>query len=155
MKNEKSVCPICGETQEDWDDSIDWTCPNLCQVEIIDNEVQKDYEEYWKDIIEKDGVVDMEQVKKELSDFRYIIEQLPKVYMHITNGILSKHMYSAETIIRLHDDIRTEEIENACKETAQDFVMQCFEADNGNHVISTCELEQLKERYGLNDTNTD
>jgi len=32
MENEKSVCPICGETQEDWDDSVDWTCPNLCYL---------------------------------------------------------------------------------------------------------------------------
>jgi hypothetical protein len=41
MEKEKSVCPICGETQEDWDDSIDWTCPNLCHVgkELLDGEI--------------------------------------------------------------------------------------------------------------------
>jgi hypothetical protein len=80
------------------------------------DDAQKDYEELWKDIIEKDDCVDIEKLKLELSDFRYIIKQLPKIYMHITNGILSKHMYSAETIISLHDDIRTQEIEEAIAE---------------------------------------
>ena len=44
-----------------------------------------------------------------------------------------------------------EVVEALLKETeqrvSQDFLMQCFEADNGNHIISTCELEQLREKY--------
>jgi hypothetical protein len=35
---EKSVCPICGKMQEDWDNSADWTCPNLCHLEEEDIE---------------------------------------------------------------------------------------------------------------------
>lgn len=38
-------------------------------------------------------------------------------------------------------------IAQAKREVAQDFIMQCFESDNGNHIISTIELEQLNEKY--------
>jgi hypothetical protein len=115
-----------------------------------DKKVQKDYDEFWKDIVEKDGCVDLWLVKKELSDFRFIINQLPKIYMHITNGRLSKHMYSAETIIRIHDDIRTEEIEQAIKETEQRVSQDILSVGltwGDTYVLSKERIEQLRERY--------
>ena len=36
----------------------------------IDEEVEKEYQEFWKDIVEnEDGTLNKEQVKKELCDF--------------------------------------------------------------------------------------
>jgi len=62
------------------------------------------YNEFWKELVEKDGVVDMTQVKKELCDFKYMIDQVPLIYEHVTGGTLSKPMYSAKTVIAQADD---------------------------------------------------
>jgi len=60
--------------------------------------------DFWRDIIYKNGKLDEEQVLKELFDYYFLMQQVPKVYCHITAGRLSKLMYSAETIISLVDD---------------------------------------------------
>lgn len=64
----------------------------------------KRYLEFWKPLITTNGYLDEIKIMKELADFDFIIEQLPKVYCHVTGGLLSKHMYSAQTVIDAHDD---------------------------------------------------
>lgn len=64
-----------------------------------DAEVQKVYDEYWKRIVEPGGVLDFEQVKKELFDFHVMIQEVPKVYDAVTGGKFSKHLTRAEVII--------------------------------------------------------
>lgn len=67
--------------------------------------VSADVEQFWRGIIcNEDGTIDEKKVMAELSDFSFIINQLPKVYCHITNNTLSKHMYPAETVIAVADD---------------------------------------------------
>ena len=39
------------------------------------------------------------------------------------------------------------EIERIKREVMEDVLQQCFEGDNGHHVISTVELEQLKAKH--------
>jgi len=56
--------------------------------------------QFWKDIIYKDGKLDEEQVMKELADFYFIMQEVPKVYCEITGGLLSKLKYPAEVVIR-------------------------------------------------------
>lgn len=46
----------------------------------------------------KDGELDLEQVKKELSDYRYLLQQVPTVYCELAG--LSKPFYPAKTIIK-------------------------------------------------------
>jgi len=39
------------------------------------------YEEFWKDVVEDDdGNIDIDQVKKELSDFHTLMKKVPLVY---------------------------------------------------------------------------
>jgi len=64
----------------------------------------KEAKDFWKGIIYKDGKLDEEQVLKELTDYYFVMQQVPKVYCHITSGKLSKLMYNAETIISIADD---------------------------------------------------
>lgn len=67
--------------------------------------VDEIYNGFWKDIVEKeDGTIDIEQVKKELSDFYVCMDNVPQVYAEITNGTLSKVTYPANTIIGLFHD---------------------------------------------------
>lgn len=57
------------------------------------------YEKFWKEIVEKDGIVNMDQVKRELSDYSFLLDQVPKVYSYITNGMISNpNTYSNQAI---------------------------------------------------------
>ncbi len=70
----------------------------MSKIEELDYE--KDYQEFWKEIVEnEDGTLDIEQVKKELSDFKYFIVNIPKSYDNITDGYISKHMTNIRHII--------------------------------------------------------
>lgn len=63
------------------------------------------YESFWKDIIcDEDGNIDVEQLKKELCDFYVMIDEVPKVYGEVTDGLLSKPLYDAETVLQVFRD---------------------------------------------------
>jgi hypothetical protein len=64
-----------------------------------DAEIQKVYDEFWRHIVEPNGVLDNEQVKKELYDFHNVIQEVTKVYLHVTNNQFSKPLTSAEAVI--------------------------------------------------------
>lgn len=67
--------------------------------EATDVEVQQVYDEFWRRIVEPNGVLDFEQVKKELFDFRNVMQEVTKVYLHVTNNRFSKPLTSAEAVI--------------------------------------------------------
>jgi hypothetical protein len=67
-------------------------------------DMTKDSNEFWKDIIYKEGKLDEEQVLKELADFYFMIDQVPKVYCAITGSQLSKPLYFADTVITKFED---------------------------------------------------
>ena len=71
---------------------------------MIDEKTEKEAKEFWKDIIYKDGKLDEEQVMKELTDYYFALQEVPKVYDAITNGKLSKISYFAQTIISEYED---------------------------------------------------
>lgn len=68
-----------------------------------EEKIEEVYQSFWKSIIEKDGVLDIEAVKRELFDYRTCMVEVSKVYMHITGGQLSKPNTAAEHIIAAHD----------------------------------------------------
>ena len=74
------------------------------------------YEEFWKDIVEKDGVLDLDQVKKELFDFLVLMRFVPKVYMHITNGQISKPNTDPDVVINMSDDVLNQCVKDALEE---------------------------------------
>lgn len=61
--------------------------------------------EFWEPIIcDKNGNIDVEQLKKELCDYYFVINEVPKVYCEVTGGILSKILYDSKTVISLFDE---------------------------------------------------
>jgi hypothetical protein len=58
---------------------------------------EQTYEDFWKDIVEKDGKVDMEQVKIELADYRILLDEVPKAYCELAG--FSKPHTRAQVII--------------------------------------------------------
>lgn len=69
---------------------------------------EKDYEEFWKEIVEVDGEINLEQVKRELSDFLILIENVPKVYSHITGSLVSNPLTDADVVCNLADEYYAE-----------------------------------------------
>ena len=64
------------------------------------------FEEFWAPIVLRpNGVLDFEQVKRELHDYRGLLEEVPKVYMHITEGRISKPHTLADAVIGVHDEL--------------------------------------------------
>lgn len=85
-------------------------------VHIHKESVEENWESFWKPIVtNEDGTINIEQVKKELADFSFIMEQVPKVYCHITGSRMSKVMYHADTVISVADDYFNEQLEEAVK----------------------------------------
>ena len=78
--------------------------------------VDQEWDEFWKGIIcNEDGTINMQELKNNLYDFSFVLEQVPKVYCHITGNTLSKVMYKAETVISVADDYFNKELEEAVK----------------------------------------
>ena len=73
--------------------------------------------EDWKKIIYKNGKIDEEQVMKELEDYGFLLEEVPKVYCEITGGLLSKLNYKSEVVLAEFND------HNLDKETTQEDVI--------------------------------
>jgi len=72
---------------------------------MVDAEVEKEYQEFWKEIIEKpDGSIDKEQLKKELFDFSQLMINASKVYCYITGDAISKVNTDPDAVIRCADD---------------------------------------------------
>lgn len=77
---------------------------------------EEEWEAFWKGIVtNEDGTINLEQVKKELADFSFVMEQVPKVYCHITGSKMSKVMYHADTVISVSDDYFNEQLGEAVK----------------------------------------
>lgn len=64
----------------------------------------EDYNEFWKDLVEKDGVLDKDAVMRELHDFHFMMEEVPKVYMEVSGGRISKtNTYAFEVISQFNE----------------------------------------------------
>lgn len=94
--------------------------PPPSPVEVDYGNVEGNWENFWKGIVcNEDGTINLEQVKKELSDFYFVMGEVPKVYCHITGGSLSKLMYPSETVICVADDYMQGIIDRELKEAAE------------------------------------
>ncbi len=61
---------------------------------------EKIYEEFWKGIVENpDGSLNLDQIKRELADFKALMTSASEVFMHVTCGRVSKPNTLAEVVI--------------------------------------------------------
>lgn len=89
--------------------------------EIVDPKWDKEFNEFWLPLITTERQLDIEKIKNELHDYAFILEQVPKVYMHVTSDRLSKANYHADTIISEHDDICHETCKADLEETEENY----------------------------------
>lgn len=73
---------------------------------------ETNWEDYWKNICtNEDGTLNLDQIKRELADYSFILEQVPTVYCRITNGLLSKPNYYASAVIGVYEDCFNQHVE--------------------------------------------
>jgi len=64
-----------------------------------EKDYKQDYEEFWKNIVEVNGVLDKDKVMRELSDYHFMLQEVPKVYCEVSGGRISKpNTYAFEVI---------------------------------------------------------
>lgn len=68
-------------------------------------DVEREFNKFWKPlIINEDGSVNLEHLKRELSDYSTVLGEVSQVYDHVTHGNISKPNTSAEDVISVSDD---------------------------------------------------
>ena len=66
---------------------------------------QECWDRFWKDIVcDKGGKINKRLVMNELSDYYFAMNEVPKVYMHVTGGLLSKCNYHASGVQHAADE---------------------------------------------------
>lgn len=100
---------------------------------------EKDYEEFWKEIVEVNGELDLDRVRAELYDYHFLLREVSKVYCHLTNGKLSKPNYFSSTVIQHVDEAQEEDIRISIKD-----LIDCYK-DNDNKIS----VEDIKEYFGI------
>ena len=87
-----------------------------------EKDYKEDYADFWKDIVETNGVLDLDKVQRELSDFHFLMEEALKVYMEVSGGMISKTNTYAFEVLNLFEEkfddkeITKEDVESILKE---------------------------------------
>lgn len=69
-----------------------------------DKEVEKNFLEFWKPILFKNGKLNMAQLKRELYDYSMMMHSVSLVYDSATGGRISKPNTGANDVISAIDD---------------------------------------------------
>lgn len=68
-------------------------------------EYEEIFDDFWADIICPDGEWNLDQVKRELHDYRILLKDVPRVYYAITEGRISKPNTNPDAVIRIHNEL--------------------------------------------------
>ncbi len=99
---------------ETHDDCIQWESDN---AEYERQECARLFDEFWKPLVcNDDGSIHQDKLNAELWDCCQVMMEVPKVYDHITNGLLSKPNYPAAVVIAEYDDQTTRFVDECVKE---------------------------------------
>jgi len=104
-----------------------------------EKDYKKVYADFWKDIVETNGVLNLDKVQRELSDFHFLMEEAPKVYMGVSGGMISKTNTHAFEVLNLFE----EKFED--KEITKDDIGSILEEE----ISAEDKLEEIKNYFGL------
>lgn len=98
----------------------------------LSDEQLLEFHEFWQDILwDEDGNFSTDKAILELYDYQYLLDQVPQVYWHITNGNLSKPNYFASTVIA-HADAVTEDL---IREAVQDALLRVKNGESPDSLL--------------------
>ena len=94
--------------------------------EGMTQDVMNCWEEFWKPLcIDEKGIINLDVIKKELCDYKFLLEQVLIVYSYVTHGRLSKTGYMAETVNQVADEAYEELYKNVYKDDIMDIINGC------------------------------
>lgn len=71
----------------------------------INQEIENNFNNNWRNIvISKNGLPDLDQIKKELFDYSNLIDRMSELTYYISNGLLSKPNYTIDALKSQVDD---------------------------------------------------
>lgn len=77
--------------------------------------------EFWKPLVtNEDGTLNLEAVKNELADFKFIMNEVSNVYYQLTDGKFSKINYKSSVIIDEVERLTEERFETALSDMCDD-----------------------------------
>lgn len=71
----------------------------LKRVVPADSEVERVWDEYWRDIVTDHGEPNLDLIKRELFDYYTALQEVPKVYDTITRGRFTKPNTRAQVVL--------------------------------------------------------
>lgn len=101
-------------------------------------EVNQVFDDLWaKIVLNPDGSLNVEQVKRELFDFKIVMGEVGKVYMEISGGRLSKLDYTAEAVLGVVEEVNLAWLE------------ECVEEDRESHLRMDDYQERCMKTAGV------
>ena len=82
------------------------------------NEIEREYRNFWAEIVETNGVMDPEKVKRELFDYSNFMREASEVYMAVSGGRISKPNTKAQEVIDLFEEALEEAADDAARSVA-------------------------------------
>ena len=67
----------------------------------MDNNEDLTFQELWEEVVNKDGSINVERVKELLKGYAFMLDEVPYVYSEVTDGMLSKPHYYAESVLSI------------------------------------------------------
>lgn len=83
---------------------------------------EKTYDDFWKPLVEKDGALDLDAVKRELHDYCTFMRNAAEVYCHVTGNRISKVNTDPAAVIGEADARTQEAVDAAVRETGKESV---------------------------------
>lgn len=69
----------------------------------VNEQVEKEWQERWKELVSTNGVVDLGLIKNELSDYGNIMDEVSKAYDALSGGMISKPNTHAIHVIQANE----------------------------------------------------
>lgn len=113
-------------------------------------EINKNYDEFWKAILEdENGNINREQLKRELSDFSFVLSQASKVYLEVSGGRISKPNTYAHAVISEYEEDLSENY--ICKEDFLDWLEDNLEKMEQAGEVFNLDLSYFAGTLGFSD----
>jgi hypothetical protein len=129
-------------------------------AEMSDSEVEQNWVEFWRPLLLEQAPNDllfidtnngaMEQIKKELHDYHFMMTNTAEVFMEVSGHRISKPNTLARCVLGEAEEVRQEDMRREIKdwiETVQDEIGQSFAVEDI--------IKNLKEAFGITPDHDD
>lgn len=96
--------------------------------------VEACYREVWANVVEVDGVIDIDRVKAELHDYHMLLRDIPLIFDHVTGGRATKPNTTPAVINQFADEHYAEVAGDAARDVHEGRTCEEVQAELEEHV---------------------